>query len=130
MAKKIINLKNKLMQLRLKNNLLQKVYCSREESEKYIELLKNNQPLPKGVYQEESDVTGYSQFYTIYEANKEMTPEEIEEYFLLKQSSDIRTIRNCVIFFTVLIVIVLIIGFIGGACLLNSSHSLSSYRYY
>lgn len=130
MAKRKTILKQELTQLRLKNNMLQKIYCSREESEEYIELLKNGQPLPKGVYQEESDVTGYYQFYTIYEANKEMTPEEIEEYFLLKQSSDIRIIRNCVIFLTVLIVIALIIGFIGAAYLLNSSHSFSSYRYY
>jgi hypothetical protein len=114
MAKNIYNLRDELRQLQFENYLLQKIDCSRSDSKKYVQMIKNGEKLPDGVFQYKSD-TGeklYS-FYTIYESD--LTESEKLEYFMLKQNmstDNIRTIKNCVVFFTVITVITLVLSFI------------------
>ena len=86
---------------------MQRVYCSREENAEYRKMLKNEQPLPQNVY--ESDNAG--EFYTLQ--SQGLTQEEIEEFIKLKQLKLLNTIKNCVVFFTTLTVIGLIITFLA-----------------
>ena len=114
MAKNIHNLKNELYQLRFENDLLQKIYCSDADFKKYLQMLKNGEKLPDGVFQESSEYGQSISFYTIYESD--LTEAEKSEYLLLKQLvaiDHIRTIKNCVVFFTVLAIISLVLSFIA-----------------
>ncbi len=110
MAKNKVNLKKELRSLYFEALLLQKIDCSREDNKKYNQLIKNNESLPDGVYEykmETGDGTGT--FYTVYQP--ELTQEEKIEYITFKQLKMISTIKNCVVFFTVLTVISMIITF-------------------
>ena len=111
MAKTKIDLIQELNTLQYELHLLQKIDCSKEDNKKFKELLKSGQSLPDGIYSyksesgEELDV-----FYTIHKPT-ELNSEERMEYILLKQFQQIKTIKNCVVFFTVLTVISLIATF-------------------
>ena len=110
MNKEKINLKNELLNLKFDNNIIQKISCTKLECKKYQKLLKEGKPLPEGVYalEFENGEISTSEFYTIYDAN--LSSEEIKEYIAFKQLSYIKTIKNCVVFFTILGVF----GLIGG----------------
>ena len=113
MAKSKINLIKELNDLQYELQLLQKIDCSKEENKKFKELLKQGQDLPNGVYRYKTE-TGeeLAQFYTIHKPT-ELSSEERMEYILLKQFQQIKTIKNCVLFFTVLTVISLVITFLA-----------------
>lgn len=112
MVKAKIDLREKLREHKFEFNLLQKLPCSKEENKKYQQLLKNGGVLPEGVYPFEYDTgeTSTTDFYTIYETD--LTEAEIREYLTYKQLSLIRTIKNCVLFFTILTIIGMIAYFL------------------
>ena len=71
-------------------------------------MIKDGEPLPDGIFQYKDQTgTPVDSFYTIYKAD--LDEKERLEYFILKQSLNIRTIKNCVVFFTVLAVIFLLL---------------------
>ena len=110
MAKNKVDLKAELRNLYFETLFLQKIDCSKEDNKKYKQLLKNNEPLPNGVYEYKSDVNpneGTGAFYTIYQPK--LTQEEKLEYIAFKQLKMITIIKNCIVFFTVLTVISIII---------------------
>ena len=111
MAKQKIDIKQKLRSYKFEFDLLQKLPCSQEENKAYLDLLKAGQPLPEGVfrYEYQSGIES-DEFYTVYEP--ELTAEEISEYLTYKKLHMLRTIKNCVVFFVVLTVIFLVLGFI------------------
>lgn len=112
MNKQPVNLKEQLNSYKYEFDLLQRVECSKEDCQKYKEMVENNQPLPEGVYRYtyESGEVSHDLFYTIYKPD--LTDAEIAEYLTYKQLGYIKTIKNCVVFFTVLTVISLIIIFL------------------
>ena len=67
-----------------------------------------------------SDGTKVDRFYRL--VKQELSDEEWKEYIALKQYMDIHTIKKCVVFFTVLAIISLILGIIAG---INLSDMLS-----
>ena len=105
MAKEKINLRDELRAHKFEFDLLQKIPCTKQENKEYQQLLKNGGTLPEGVYAYvyEGNETSTTEFYTIYETD--LTESEIREYLTYKQLSLIRTIKNCVLFFTVLTII-------------------------
>ena len=105
MAKGKINLRDELRTRRFEFDLLQRIPCTKQENKKYQRLLVNGGTLPDGVYAYVYDngVTSTTEFYTLYETD--LTESEIREYFTYKQLDLIRTIKNCVVFFTVLTII-------------------------
>lgn len=113
MAKSKIDLMKELNDLQYELQLLQRIDCSKEENKKFKELLKQGQELPNGIYRyktengEELDL-----FYTIHKPT-ELNSEDRMEYILLKQFQQMKTIKNCVLFFTVLTVISLVITFLA-----------------
>ncbi|MEE1116412.1 MAG: hypothetical protein UH851_06125 [Clostridia bacterium] len=105
MAKEKINLRNKLRSYKFEFDLLQQIPCSKQENKEYQKLLKEGGVLPEGVfaYVYDSGETSTTEFYTIYETD--LTESEIREYLTYKKLSLIRTIKNCIMFFTVLTII-------------------------
>ncbi len=109
--KKIINMKDVLNDLYFDALFLQKVDCSREDNKKYNQMLKNGEALPNGVFEYKNEGNeGWGIFYTIYKPD--LTHEEKLEYILFKQTGMIRTIKNCVIFFTVITILSMFINFL------------------
>ena len=89
--------------------LVQKIDCTKEENKIYREMLKRGEPLPEGVYKYEDSIGNDDLgFYTLY--IPEMSSEETKEYILLKQYTELRTIKRCMIFFTVLTVISIVLS--------------------
>ena len=111
MAKEIINLRNELRSHKFQFDLLQKIPCSAQENKKYQDILKAGGTLPEGIfaYVSANGEEFTTQFYTIYETD--LTEAEIQEYLTYKQLSLIRTIKNCVVFFTALTVTGMIVAF-------------------
>ena len=112
MAKEKINLRKHLRAHKFEFDLLQKIPCTKQENKEYQKLLKDGGTLPEGVYAYVNDIgeTSATEFYTIYETD--LTESEIREYLTYKQLSLIRTIKNCVMFFTVSAIIGMIVYFL------------------
>ena len=112
MGKKKINLRDELRAHKFEFDLLQEIPCTKQENKEYQKLLKDGGTLPEGVYAYVYDngITSTTEFYTIHETD--LTESEIREYLTYKQLSLIRTIKNCVMFFTVLTIIGMIAYFL------------------
>ena len=105
MAKEKIDLRKELRSYKFEFDLLQKIPCSKQENKEYQKLLKDGGVLPKGVfaYVYDSGETSTTEFYTVYETD--LTESEVIEYLTYKKLSLIKTIKNCIMFFTVLTII-------------------------
>jgi hypothetical protein len=101
-----------LYALKMENGMAHKEKCSEEENQIYLQMVKQKQELPNDIWRE-SDKDGVllNKFYRV--VFEEITKEEFEEYCLLKQSQmldNLGTIKKCVVFFTVLTVISLVLA--------------------
>lgn len=106
--------KKLLRSYRIGYGVAEKTYCTQEENNEYYKILKEGGTLPEGVYQtaynDEGSVAS-TEFYTVKEI--ELTESERMEYLTYKQLDLLRTIKNCVVFFTVLAVIGMAIALIS-----------------
>ena len=94
-----MTLKEKLINWRIKNDLVNKIMCSSSEEDKYLDLLNQGKPLPKGIYSKE-----YSDevvFFSILESD-DITSEEMIELISHIQLAYTKTIKNCLKFFVIL----------------------------
>ncbi|MGN0617973.1 MAG: hypothetical protein ACI4J7_03015 [Ruminiclostridium sp.] len=99
MATKIVDMKYELRKLRFKMKFIQDIECTNEENKKYAEILKNGGQLPEGVFQYKNDEGELIDlFYTVYDSG--LTNEEKNEYIQYKKLTYIKTIKNCIVFFT------------------------------
>ena len=97
----------KLLQLKHDNGLCQEVLCTEDENHLFLEMVKQKKALPEDVVRcEESNGTKLDKFYRVVPL--EMTHEEIQEFCMLNQIKHLKTIKNCVVFFTVLTVLSLV----------------------
>ena len=112
MQKEKINLRDELRLYKFEFDLLQKIPCSKQENREFQKILKEGGVLPEGVfaYVYDSGETSTTEFYTIYETD--LTESEIREYLTYKKLNLIRTIKNCVMFFTVSTIIAMVAYFI------------------
>ncbi len=94
-------------ELKLKLGVCEKLALTKEESRLFASMVKNGEELPadimRGEYPEE--------FFRVVPIYK--TYEELQEYCLLHQTKNIRTIKNCVVFFTTIAVISLALSFLS-----------------
>ncbi|MBR3894791.1 MAG: hypothetical protein IKJ35_06550 [Clostridia bacterium] len=111
MPKEKINLRDELRSYKFEFDLLQKIPCSKQENKEYQKILKDGGVLPNGVfaYVYDNGETSTTEFYTVYETD--LTESEIAEYLTYKKLNLIRTIKNCVMFFTVLTIIAMVVYF-------------------
>lgn len=103
------NIREKLLEYKYSFDLLQKIPCSSEENKQYEKLLEDGKALPEGVFAYEYST---SAFYTVYEAD--LSQEEINEYLTYKKLGFLRTIKNCALFFTILTIIGMVLGFLAA----------------
>lgn len=81
--------------------------CAPEECEQYAKM----EQLPDGIKQSTQNPSVYLKY------RKSFSPEELEKIVFIQQmklSKNVSTLKNCVVFFTVLAVIQLLIGFYFG----------------
>ena len=112
MAKKEMNLRDEIRNYKFEFDLLQKIPCTKQENKEYERILKNGGELPDGIYAYtyDSGEVSTTDFYTIYESD--LSEAEIREYLTYKQLSFMKTIKNCVLFFTILAIVSMVISFI------------------
>lgn len=97
-------IKRELDRYRLKYDLYEKASCSQKESQEYKDLLKQGKRLPEDVRTNDDwRNVNDSEFYRL--VRPELTQEEITEYLMYKKLDMLKTIKNCVVFFTVLMII-------------------------
>ena len=113
MAKQKRSIEEDLILLRSEVLLHQKIDCSKEDNKRYNQMKKDGQPLPEGVYEYHTDGgTEAGEFYTVY--IPEITKEDRLEYILLKQHQQLKTMKNCLVFFATLTIISIVLAFIFG----------------
>ena len=108
-----MKLTNELTELKCQLGVFKEVDCTDSETEEYRKLLAQGLSLPAGVLRRNSGESDeYAMFYTIRETK--LTKDERSEYIQYKQLSTLITIKKCVVFFTVLAVISLVLSAIAG----------------
>ena len=108
-------IKEVLDEYRLKYDLYDQRLCTDEENKAYRELLKQGEKLPEDIYPidaslEDMNITGKTKFLELLRT--ELTQAEIMEYLMYQKLDMLTTIRNCIVFFTVLAGIALLLSFI------------------
>lgn len=96
-------LKAEIVNDKLKLKLLTERPCTLEENKKYAEMQENNIPLPENVAKYDTVYSTDDAYCVISEA--ELTPEEKAEYVEIKRLRYLKTIKNCLVYFTTLSVI-------------------------
>ena len=86
---------------------MQRADCSNSENQKYLNDKKSGNPLPSNVIQSRENP---NKFYTVKDSG--LTEDERRLYIELKKLEYIKTIKNCVLYFTVIAVIGLIATFL------------------
>ncbi|MBQ7761822.1 MAG: hypothetical protein IJ400_07185 [Clostridia bacterium] len=96
-----------ILNLKLKHNILKEVPCTDEESKEYAQMLKDGLPLPDDVHEPEFE--GYAFFKT---DGADLTEQETSQLLALRKLDYLKTIRNCVLFFTTCAIISMVVAFI------------------
>lgn len=107
MAKDFVDLRRELNQMQFDLNFLQRADCSNSENQKYLNDKKSGNQLPNNVIQSRENP---NKFYTVKDSG--LTEDEKHLYMELKKLEHIKTIKNCILFFTVPAVIGLIVTFL------------------
>ncbi len=118
MAKKI-DLKDAIRSYKFEFNLLQKIPCSKQENKEYQKLQKEGGVLPDGVYAY-NYYGEFPEFYTIYK--QDLTESEVAEYLTFEKLKLIRTIKKCVMFFTIIAIIAIISAVVYLLITMNALH--------
>lgn len=105
-------LRDQLRTMKIEEGFLNEIPCTTAENVNYRKMLDEGRPLPDGVYEYESDGPSVRCFYMIEEP--ELTEREFNELATLKQLKLLTTIKKCVVFFTVLTIISLVLGLLLG----------------
>ena len=105
MAKEVKNLREELKNYQYDFDILQKIPCTEKENKEYKQLVKAGKPLPKDIYPfgYDSDTPSDSEFYKLYVSD--LSDAELAEYLTYKKLSMLKTIKNCLLFFTILTII-------------------------
>ena len=108
MKKQQVDLKEAIRSYQYEFNLLQDVACTKKENAEYAELVKAGEELPEGVhaYVDPDGEVSDKVFYRVCAAD--LTEGERNEYFALTRLSLLKTIKKCVMFFTILAIIGLV----------------------
>ena len=80
-------------------NIIQAEYCSEDEEKIFVKLEKEKQPLPEGIYVDNTNRTHFRCIKT------DVTEDEIKKLYLFRQTKYLRSIKNSMIFFVVLSII-------------------------
>lgn len=105
--------KNEFIKMKNELDLVERIPCSTADNEKYAQMLERYESLPNGVFKYKADESNHpNSFYTVKD-DAILSDSETIQYILLQQNKNLKSIRKCVIFFTVLTIISLVIGIIA-----------------
>lgn len=113
MAKEKLDVKRLLRKMEFDLEIMQRIDCTKDENAEYAKIAASGGKLPEGVFQYKVDGLPIDEFYTVHDPG--LTAEEKQELLLFEQYYALRTIKNCVVFFTALTVI----GFVISVLALN-----------
>lgn len=99
------DLRSELFRMRVEFDLIQQVYCSKDEETQIKQLIKSKQPLPDGIHTDK-DGTHYKF------VNSDLSKEDMDELLLYRQLKYLQTIKNCMLFFVVLTIIPIILALV------------------
>lgn len=85
--------------------------CTEEENARYLEMIKNGETVPDNVGRYLDDNEQPTDTFFIIE-NDDMTHEQRMEYLSMKQHEELVSIRECMVFFTVITILGLISTFL------------------
>ncbi len=107
------DVRQELENFRLDHGLKKRIPCTWEENQTFQNMVKAGQALPEGVqpYIYDTGEVSNTSFYRPYEAD--LTEAEIREYLQYKQLAMVRTIKNCVLFFTITAIVGLSLSLIA-----------------
>lgn len=88
---------------------LRRVPCTKQENMQYQAILKSGGMLPKGVFQHPNK---NSEFFVL--CGDDFTESERIEFIMYKQLRTLYTIKNCLVFFTVMAIIGMVLGLIAA----------------
>lgn len=111
-----MNIKDELKDLRLEYGTYEanKEYCDEKTSKKYEKILTEENSdisLPENIVYELDDSLRNYKFYYIKDDRPTLNEKELQEYLSYKQLEQLEklsTIKNCIVFFTVCLVIELV----------------------
>lgn len=98
------DLRHELAEMRLTLGLRKKVYCSKEEENKLLEMIKDKLPLPDDIK------TDGHEFYRYVDTD--LSEQEIKQLILYRQTADLRSIKNSMTFIVVIAIVSIIISLI------------------
>ena len=110
MATEMKDLRKELEMLKYENDLLQKISCTKQENKAYEQLLAKGETLPVDIVSLYEGAQAPSEFCRV--CRTDLTEAEIREYLAFKKLGYLRTIKNSVVFFTVLTVIGMVAAFL------------------
>ena len=112
MANEKKDLRKELQNFKYDFDILQKIPCTEKDNKEYKQLVKAGKALPKDIYPfgHDAGTPSDSEFYKLYAAD--LSDAELAEYLTYKKLSMLKTIKNCLLFFTILTIIGMIILFI------------------
>ena len=100
------NLNEEIKRMKYDLDLIQKVYCNKEEESLLRNMEMENKALPIDV---EKDDFGYFRYVDI-----DLPEEKLSQLLLYRQLSNLRSIKNCLTFFVVLTILLLLILILAG----------------
>ena len=108
MKKQKKDLRAAIQTYRYEFDLLQNVACTKEENAEFEKLVKAGEELPEDVraYKDDDGVVSDKVFYRV--CTDDLSEDERNEYLTLTRLSLLKTIKNCVMFFTILTIIGLV----------------------
>ena len=94
------NIKEELLDYKLKSGLLEKRDCTPEENQQYNNILANNGTIPENIcaYVYDNSEAPLEFFELI---DTDLTQEEKKTFIALKQLNYLKTIKNCLLYFTI-----------------------------
>ena len=106
------DVKQELFDKRIEYGRFNIVDCTDQENAMYADMKNNREALPENVRQYKNTNTDQyvDKFYYLKESK--LTDSEWQEYLRYVELNRMNTIENCIIFFTVLTIIIFILGFI------------------
>lgn len=104
-----MNFREKLDEMRCELGVFHQENCSEKDNKLYRDYLREGRPLPADVRRiDEYEEIGDAEFAVI--TKNDLSRDELMEFVQLKQLKELTTIKKCVMFFTVLTIISLVLG--------------------
>ena len=92
-------------EMKFECELVQKKRCSPEEQQIYLEMEEREEELPFDIFKYPGEAEAFGRYVEL-----DVDKEHLQEYYTLIQTKKLNTIKNCVVFFTVLTIISMIVA--------------------